>query len=81
MKNAKQPRESISKESWLKLSETVKNQKALTKSNDDDVPMTTYVCAGCQRKLFDTSLYFYDKPSTLCLWCTKYPKPKPKAKK
>jgi hypothetical protein len=53
----------------------VKSQKS-SKPKLDDVPMTTYVCKGCERKLFDTNLYFYGTESTRCLWCTKYPKKK-----
>ena len=72
MKNAKPQRESISKENFLELSETVKSQKSL----ELDVPMSTYVCAGCNTKYFDMNLYFYDTVSIKCMWCTKYPKKK-----
>ena len=77
MKNAKPQRESITKESFSKLSEKVKNQKA-SKESELDIPMSTYVCTGCGRKLFDMNLYFYGKESTKCLWCTKFPKQKEK---
>lgn len=36
--------------------------------------MVTYVCAGCNKKFPDTGSYFYDRPNTKCIWCTKFPK-------
>ena len=77
MTNAKPQRTSISKENFLELSETVNGQKN-SKPEPDDVPMTTYVCKGCERKLFDTNLYFYGTKSEKCLWCSKFPKVKKK---
>lgn len=41
-------------------------------------PMLTYVCAGCGKKFPDTGSYFYDRPSTRCIWCAKFPKDKKK---
>ena len=35
-------------------------------------PMHQFVCAICDKKFFDTALYFRGIVSTKCLWCTKY---------
>lgn len=37
-------------------------------------PMQTYVCVSCGQKYPDTGQYFYNQPSTKCIWCTKFPK-------
>ena len=74
IKNENKQRVSITKENFSKLSETVKSQKS--SKLDDDMPMSTYVCAGCNTKYFDMNLYFYDTVSIKCMWCTKFPKQK-----
>lgn len=51
----------------------VKQQQAL--DGPYGPPMQKFVCQGCGRSHFDTGLYFYDKSSTKCIWCTKFPKP------
>jgi hypothetical protein len=38
------------------------------------VDMVYFVCSGCNRKYLDTGLYFFNKQSVKCLWCTKFPK-------
>lgn len=41
--------------------------------SEAEVPMHKFKCASCGKEHFDMNLYFYDKPSTKCLWCTKFP--------
>ena len=40
----------------------------------DGPDMQQCVCTGCNRRYYDTKLYFYDVVSTRCLWCEKYKK-------
>jgi len=40
----------------------------------EDIEMKKFKCISCDREHFDMNLYFYDTPSTKCLWCTKFPK-------
>jgi len=40
-----------------------------------EVEMHKATCESCKKEFFDMNLYFYDKASTKCLWCTKFPKP------
>ncbi|NBP03634.1 MAG: hypothetical protein EBU90_26775 [Proteobacteria bacterium] len=56
--------------------EVVKEQKPKRKkqSVEVDIEMKKFKCVSCGKEHFDMSLYFYDKPSTKCLWCTKFPK-------
>ena len=37
-----------------------------------------FTCKVCKKKYCDTNLYFYDKKSDKCLWCTKFPVKKKK---
>jgi hypothetical protein len=39
----------------------------------EDVEMKKFTCNSCGKENFDMNLYFYDKPSTKCLWCMKFP--------
>lgn len=41
------------------------------KSKEPD--MVKFKCITCSREYYDMNLYFYDRPSTKCMWCTKYP--------
>ncbi len=36
--------------------------------------LVKFTCNTCSRVSFDTNLYFIDRKSINCLWCTKYPK-------
>ena len=38
--------------------------------------MKKFTCQGCGFQGFDVQEYFSGRPSTRCLWCVKYPKPK-----
>ena len=44
-----------------------------TKKAEKEKPMVKFICEGCGRESFDLNHYFYDKPSTKCIWCSKYP--------
>lgn len=39
----------------------------------EDFPMEHFTCTICNKRFFDTNLYFYDTPSTKCLWCIRRP--------
>lgn len=43
------------------------------KVKDEEVPMDTFTCVTCKGKFFDMGSYFHNKPSTKCIWCSKYP--------
>jgi hypothetical protein len=36
-------------------------------------PMTTFNCQSCGKRYADTGSYFYNQPSTRCIWCAKFP--------
>lgn len=38
-----------------------------------EVDMVKFTCSVCGKVNFDMGMYFYDKPSTKCMWCAKYP--------
>jgi len=48
-----------------------KNKKQIVDAN---VEMKKFKCVSCSKEFFDMSMYFYDKPSTKCMWCAKFPK-------
>lgn len=51
----------------------VKKKQANNIKEVKDLPLKIFTCQNCKQKYFDTMLYFYDKPSKKCLWCTKFP--------
>ena len=52
----------------------VTRKKKSTTIIEEDIPMVKFTCVSCGKENFDMGHYFHDKPSTKCLWCTKYPK-------
>ena len=50
-------------------------------TQDKEVDMKKFTCVSCGAEKFDMNLYFYDKPSTKCLWCLKFPKKEKVVKK
>jgi len=48
-------------------------KKQTTKVVEKEIPLKIFTCKNCKNKFFDTSFYFYNKASTKCLWCTKFP--------
>lgn len=42
----------------------------------DDIPMPKFKCQGCGFAGFDVPKYFGRPASKLCIWCTKFGKPK-----
>lgn len=53
-------------------------QQIAANGPDTGPEMFTYICSGCQKKFPDIGLYFYGVSSTKCIWCTKFPKGKPR---
>lgn len=47
----------------------------------EDIEMKKFKCVSCSKEYFDMNLYFYDTPSSKCLWCTKFPVKDKKIKK
>jgi len=40
---------------------------------EKETPMSVFTCQGCKKKFPDMGLYFYNKSSKKCMWCTKFP--------
>jgi hypothetical protein len=51
----------------------VKKKQEKDSKVEKDFPIKIFTCQSCKQKYFDIVLYFYDKPSKKCLWCTKFP--------
>jgi len=49
------------------------NTRKKPANDNTEGDLKKFTCTVCERKYFDTSLYFYGTPSTRCLWCTKFP--------
>ena len=69
--------------SILDFMEEKKKTKKRKAASEPDIEMKKFTCVSCGAERFDMGLYFYDTPSTKCIWCAKYPKPvkKPKEEK
>lgn len=70
----KAPAKVAKKNTPVKKAEPKKVIKKTTKEVvEKDVPMKVFTCQGCNNKFPDMGLYFYNKSSKKCLWCTKFP--------
>jgi hypothetical protein len=66
--------------SVLDFMEEKKQTKKRKITSEPDLEMKKFTCTSCSKEFFDMNLYFYDRPSTKCMWCSKFPKPVKKPK-